>query len=158
MNIDRRKALQATGGAGVLGLFVAAGVITPQEARAAQAAARNTAAFEAKNVGGVVRAFGADAAARSDRITITGPDIAENGAVVPVSVSTTLPNVQMIALLVERNPLPLAAVFMMTPELEPFVATRVRLAETSDVHALVRADGRLHVAQRRISVTLGGCG
>jgi sulfur-oxidizing protein SoxY len=155
MYINRRKALQAGGGAGVLGLFVAAGVITPQEARAA--AARNDAAFEAKNVRDAIRAFGADAAARSDRITITGPDIADNGAFVPVSVSSTLPNVELIALLVERNPAPLAAVFMMTPDMEPFVATRVRMGETSDVHALIRSDGRLHVAQRRIVVTLGGC-
>lgn len=156
MNIHRRKALQASGGAGMLGLFVAAGVITPQEARAALAAARNDAAFEARNVSEVVRAFDADAAATSDRITIKGPDVA-NGAAVPVAVSSTLPNVEMIALVVERNRAPLAAVFMMTPDQEPFVLTRLRMGETSDVHALVRADGRLHVARLRIGVTIGGC-
>jgi sulfur-oxidizing protein SoxY len=158
MSMNRRKALQATGGLGALGMFVAAGVISPGEARAAQAAARNAAAFDAKDLNGVIRAFGGEAAAVSDRITITGPDIAENGAVVPVGVTTTLANVQMIALLVEKNPAPLAAVFMTTPEMEPFVATRVKMGQTSDVYALVRADGRLHIARREIKVTLGGCG
>lgn len=154
MSINRRKALQATGGAGVLGMFVAAGVITPLEA---QAAARNAAAFDAKDLNGVVRAFGPNATV-SDRITITGPDIAENGAVVPVGANTTLPNVEMIALLVEKNPAPLAAAFMTSPDMEPFVATRVKMGQTSDVYALVRADGRLHMARREIKVTLGGCG
>lgn len=158
MSINRRKALQATGGFGVLGMFVAAGVISPNEARAAQAAARNAAAFDAKDINGVVRAFGGNAAALSDRITITGPDIAENGAVVPVGANTSLPNVEMIALLVEKNPAPLAAAFMTSPDMEPFVATRVKMGQTSDVYALVRADGRLHMARREIKVTLGGCG
>jgi sulfur-oxidizing protein SoxY len=158
MSMNRRKALQATGGVGVLGMFVAAGVITPQEARAQAAAARNAAAFDAKDLNGVVKAFGADSAAVSNAISITGPDIAENGAVVPVGATTTLPNVQMIALLVEKNPAPLAAAFMTTPDMEPFVATRVKMGQTSDVYALVRADGRLHMAKREIKVTLGGCG
>lgn len=158
MSMNRRRALQATGGVGVLGMFVAAGVITPQEALAAQADARNTAAFGADNVAGVVRGFGADSATQSDRITVVGPDIAENGAVVPVGASTTLPNVEMIALLVDRNPLPLAAAFMASREMEPFVATRVKMGQTSNVHALVRSDGRLFTASREVKVTLGGCG
>ena len=158
MSMNRRKVLQTTGGFGVLGMFVAAGVITPEEARAAQAAERNAAAFQSDDVNGVVRAYGGDRVAISDRITITAPDIAENGAVVPVGVSTTLSNVQMIALMLGNNPKPLAAAFMMSAEMEPFVTTRVKMGQSSDVYALVRADGRLHMARREIKVTLGGCG
>lgn len=157
MSMNRREALKATGGYGVLGLFVAAGVITPEEA-AAQQADWNKAAFEAKDVAGVVKGFGGDAAATSDKITVTGPDIAENGAVVPVGATTTLANVQMIALLVEKNPNALAAAFMLTPESEPFVTTRVKMGQSSDVYALVKADGKFHVAKKEIKVTLGGCG
>ena len=157
MSMNRREALKATGGYGVLGLFVAAGVITPEEARAQQAE-WNKAAFEAKDVAGVAKGFGGDGAAVSDKITVTGPDIAENGAVVPVGATTTLANVQMIALLVEKNPNALAAAFMLTPEAEPFVTTRVKMGQSSDVFALVKADGKFHVAKKEIKVTLGGCG
>ncbi len=157
MSMNRRKALQTTGGFGVLGMFVAAGVITPQEARAQQAE-WNKAAFEAKDVNGAVKALGGDAAATSDKVTVTGPDIAENGAVVPVGATTTLANVQLIALLVEKNPNALAATFHMTPETEPFVTTRVKMGQSSDVYALVKADGKFHVAKKEIKVTLGGCG
>lgn len=157
MSMNRRKALKTTGGFGVLGMFVAAGVITPEEARAQQAE-WNKAAFEAKDVNGTVKALGGDAAAASDKVTVTGPDIAENGAVVPVGATTTLANVQMIALLVEKNPNALAAMFNLTADSEPFVTTRVKMGQSSDVYALVKADGKFHVAKKEIKVTLGGCG
>ena len=157
MSMNRRKALQATGGFGVLGMFVAAGVMTPEEARAQQAE-WNKAAFETKDVNGTAKALGGDTPAASDKITVTGPDIAENGAVVPVGATSTLPNVQMIALLVEKNPNALAASFNLTPECEPFVTTRVKMGQSSDVYALVKADGKFYVAKKEIKVTLGGCG
>jgi sulfur-oxidizing protein SoxY len=157
MSINRRKALQTTGGLGALGLFVAAGVITPEEARA-QAAEWNKAAFDTKDVNGTAKALGGDAPTASDKVTVTGPDIAENGAVVPVGATTTLGNVTMIALLVEKNPNALAAVFNLTPEAEPFVTTRVKMGQSSDVYALVKADGKFHMAKKEIKVTLGGCG
>ncbi len=157
MSMNRRKALQATGGFGVLGMFVAAGVMTPEEARAQQAE-WNKAAFETKDVNGTAKALGGDAPTASDKITVTGPDIAENGAVVPVGATSTLPNVQMIALLVEKNPNALAASFNLTPECEPFVTTRVKMGQSSDVYALVKADGKFYVAKKEIKVTLGGCG
>jgi sulfur-oxidizing protein SoxY len=157
MIMNRRKALQATGGFGVLGMFVAAGVMTPEEARAQQAE-WNKAAFETKDVNGTAKALGGDAPVASDKITVTGPDIAENGAVVPVGATSTLPNVQMIALLVEKNPNALAASFNLTPECEPFVTTRVKMGQSSDVYALVKADGKFYMAKKEIKVTLGGCG
>jgi sulfur-oxidizing protein SoxY len=157
MNVNRREALRTTGGYGVLGLFVAAGVITPGQARA-QEAAWNKAAFEAKDLGSASTALGGAAPARSDQITVTGPDIAENGAVVPVGVTTTLPNVTMLALLVEKNPNALAATFTLPPGAEPFVTTRVKMGQSSNVYALVQSDGKLYVAEKEIKVTLGGCG
>jgi sulfur-oxidizing protein SoxY len=157
MTINRRQALQATGAYGALGLFVAAGVITPEEAQAQQAA-WNKAAFDTKDVAGTVKALGGDAAAVSDKITVTGPEIAENGAVVPVGVTTTLPNVTLLALLVEKNPNALAASFVMSPDNDPFVTTRVKMGQSSDVYALVKSDGKFHMAKREIKVTLGGCG
>ena len=157
MSMNRREALQAGGAYGVLGLFVAAGVITPEEARAQQAE-WNKAAFETKDVNGTAKALGGDVPVASDKITVTGPDIAENGAVVPVGATTTLANATMIALLVEKNPNALAAMFNLSPEAEPFVTTRVKMGQSSDVYALVKADGKLHMAKKEIKVTLGGCG
>lgn len=157
MSINRRQALQATGAYGTLGLFVAAGIITPQEALAQQAA-WNKAAFDTKDVPGTVKALGGDAAGMSDKITVTGPDIAENGAVVPVGVTTTLPNVTMLALLVDKNPNALSAAFTLSPDTEPFVTTRVKMGQSSDVVALVKSDGKFYMAKKEIKVTLGGCG
>lgn len=155
MSMDRRKALQATGGFGVLGMFVAAGVITPAQAQQLQ---WNKAAFEGKDVNSAAKALGGDVPVASDKITIMGPDIAENGAVVPLGASSTLPNVQMIALLVEKNPNALAAVFNLTPDCEPFVTTRVKMGQSSDVYALVKANDKFYMAKKEIKVTLGGCG
>ena len=157
MSMNRREALRASGGYGILGAFVAAGVITPQEALAQQAA-WNKAAFETKDTNATVKALGGDTAATSDKITVTGPDIAENGAVVPVGATTTLPNVTLIAMLVEKNPNMMAASFVIGPDTEPFITTRVKMGQSSNVMALVRSDGKFFVAQKEIKVTLGGCG
>ena len=81
-----------------------------------------------------------------------------SSAVVPLSVATTLPNVTQIALAVEKNPNTLAAVFEVLPDVEPFINTRVKMSESSNVFALVKSDGRYYVAQKEVKVTLGGCG
>ena len=159
MNTDlaRRKALKATGAYGVLGLFVAAGVITPRQA-AAQEAAWNKAAFETTDLEATAKALGGGGFTVSDKITLTGPDIAENGAVVPVGMTTTLPNVTQMAILVEKNPNTLAAIFKVGKDAEPFVTTRVKMGQSSNVYAMVQSDGKLYVAKKEIKVTLGGCG
>ena len=89
---------------------------------------------------------------------ITAPDIAENGAVVPVSVVSAIPGTQSIAILIEKNPNMLAAVFDLPDGTDPSVTTRIKMAQTSNVYALVKADGKYHVASKEIKVTLGGCG
>ncbi len=153
----RRQALQGGAAYGALGLFVAAGLVTPQQA-SAQQAAWNKAAFDTTDIDATAKALGGGGFAPSDKITLTGPDIAENGAVVPVGVATTLPNVTQIAILVEKNPNTLAANFKMSKDAEPFVTTRVKMGQSSNVYAMVQSDGKLYVAKKEIKVTLGGCG
>ena len=92
-------------------------------------------------------------------MTLTAPDIAENGAVVPLAVASTLPNVKQLLLLVEKNPNALVAVFNVTPEVDASFATRAKMGESSDVYAVaITADGKAHYAKKEVKVTLGGCG
>jgi sulfur-oxidizing protein SoxY len=142
---------------GVLGLMAAAGLITMEQARAQQQA-WNKAAFEAKSLDETVKALGGAAAAQSGDIVITAPDIAENGAVVPVAVTSKIPNTQGIYVLVEKNPNSLAAGFSIPAGTEPAVSTRIKMGQTSNVHAVVKADNKFFVATKEVKVTLGGCG
>jgi sulfur-oxidizing protein SoxY len=141
----------------VLGLMAAAGLITMEEARAQQQA-WNKAAFESKTLDETVKALGGSAAAQSGDIAINAPDIAENGAVVPVAISSKIPNTQAIYVLVEKNPNSLAAGFTIPTGTEPAVSTRIKMGQTSNVHAVVKADNKFFVATKEVKVTLGGCG
>jgi sulfur-oxidizing protein SoxY len=155
MKQRRREVLAAGGGAGLFALMAAAGLIKPGESFAQSAWSK--AAFEAKTVPDALAALGvAGAPARGD-ISITAPDIAENGAVVPVSVTSKLAKTESIAILVEKNPNALAAVFEILPGTQPSVSTRLKMGETSKLYALVRADGKYFVVVREVTVTLGGC-
>lgn len=150
MNLKRRETLKLTA---LIGLMAATGLITD-----AQAAEWNKAAFDGKSMDDVLKAFGGGSAEKSSAVTLNAPDIAENGAVVPVGITTTLSKVQQMAILVDKNPNALAAQFTLTADSEPFVATRVKMAQTSNVHALVKADGKWFVVTKEVKVTLGGCG
>jgi sulfur-oxidizing protein SoxY len=154
--VDRREVLKAGGGAGVLALATAAGLLKPGDARAQQR--WNKAAFETRGVAETVKALGGSGSTASASIQITAPDIAENGAVVPVTVESALPNTQAIAILIEKNPNTLSANFEIPEGTDPFITTRVKMAETSNVYALVRADGRYYHATKEIKITIGGCG
>ena len=149
---NRRQTLKQS--ALVAGLLAATGQF-PQYAMA-----DNKAAFDAKNLNDALKALGATGAPQaSTSVTLTAPDIAENGAVVPLAVASTLPNVKQILLLVEKNPSALVAVFNVTPEVEPNFATRAKMGESSDVYAVaITADGKAHYAKKDVKVTLGGCG
>ncbi len=155
-NESRRGMLQQAGGVTVMMLAAAAGLLRPGKA----AAAWNKAAFEVKgNLDEVVKALGGKAAAQqSADVVMTSPDIAENGAVVPIGVASKLAKTEEIAILVEKNPNALAAVFMLTPESDASVSTRVKMGQSSDVYALVKADGKYYYAKKEVKVTLGGCG
>ena len=154
MDRSRRNFVQA---GGVLGLMVAAGLITAEEAYAQQQA-WNKAAFETKSLDDTVKALGGAGVAQSADIAITAPDIAENGAVVPVAVASKIPNTQWIYVLVEKNPNSLAAGFGIPAGTEPNIATRIKMGQTSNVHAVVKADNKFYVATKEVKVTLGGCG
>lgn len=125
----------------------------------AQAGAYNTAAFEAKNMADLVKALGANAPVESKDVTVTGPDIAENGAVVPVGAASSLPGVKRLLVLVEKNPSVMAAMFEITDAIEANVSTRVKMGQSSNVYAVaMMADGKMLFAQKEVKVTLGGCG
>ncbi|HEX8818442.1 MAG TPA: thiosulfate oxidation carrier protein SoxY [Archangium sp.] len=155
MNEQRRLVLKAGGGLGVLALAYAAGLIQPE---AAVAADWNQTAFAGKNLEEVLAAFGGSVPTESKDIDITAPDIAENGAVVPITIESKIAKTQEIALLVEKNPNALSSRFELPEGTDPYVMTRVKMGQTSHVVALVKADGKYFFARREIKVTLGGCG
>ena len=154
MDSGRRKVLQGTGGLAVLGLAVAAGLLKPGVARAEW----NKEAFSTKSFADAVKAMGGTQPAESKEITINSPDIAENGAVVPFTVSSALPNTQSISLLIEKNPNILAADFQIPQGTDPWINTRVKMGQTSRVIALVKSGDKYYYTAKEVKVTLGGCG
>ena len=116
------------------------------------------AAFKADSYSSALSALGSGSAVASDKITLKAPEIAENGAVVPIQVSSTLENIESISLLVEKNPTPLTSQFKMFPGLKPDFKIRVRMGETSKVIAVVKAGGQSYTAESEVKVTIGGCG
>ena len=138
----------------VAGLMAAAGLLP-----ASAMAAWNGAAFEAKNMAELMKALGGSAPTESKDVAVTGPDIAENGAVVPVGASTSLPGVKRLLILIEKNPSMLAASFDVTDAVDANVATRVKMGQSSDVFAVAMMnDGKVLFAKKEVKVTLGGCG
>ena len=137
---------------GVLAMLVSCGILTMPQALAASAPG-----FEAKNLGDALKVLGGKPADSKD-ITITSPDIAENGAVVPVAVTSKIPKTQEIYILVEKNPNPLTATFTIPDGTEPYVSTRTKMGESTNVYAVVKADGKLYSTFKETKVTLGGCG
>ena len=156
MDSGRRDALKTGGSVSLLTLLAAAGWLKPGEAVAQ--GAWNKAAFEAKSMPDAYKAMGGSPAQSKDIAFVSTPDIAENGAVVPIGVTSSVPKTEQIAILVEKNPNMLAATFDIPAGTEPTVTTRVKMGQSSNVYALVKADGKYYVAQKEVKVTLGGCG
>lgn len=149
--ITRRKTLRDS--AVVAGLLAAQGLLP------GAAQAFNAKAFEAKTIADALKAYGAGAPAESKDVTITAPDIAENGAVVPMGASTSLAGVKQLMIFVEKNPNALVAMFNVSDSIEPNLLTRSKMGQTSDVYAVaVMADGKALFAKKEVKVTLGGCG
>jgi sulfur-oxidizing protein SoxY len=143
-----------TRSAAVAALLAGAGIL-PAHAQSAW----NKAAFDGKSIDEVIKGLGIAKPVESKDISFTAPDIAENGAVVPIAVSTALPNVKRIAFLVEKNPTTLAGVFDFTDAVETSVSTRIKMQQTSNVLAIaMTGDGKVLFAQKEVKVTLGGCG
>lgn len=138
---------------------LAAGALAAAAALPQPALAYNSAAFDSKKLPDALKALGGGALTESKDVTLTAPDIAENGAVVPMTIASTLPNVKEMVLMVEKNPSPLVAVFNVTPEVEANFATRSKMGQSSDVYAVaITTDGKAFYAKKEVKVTLGGCG
>ena len=147
----RRETLKQS--AVVAGLLATAGF--PQYAQAAF----NKAAFDARSVQDAIKAAGGTSLAESKDVTITGPDIAENGAVVPLGASTGLSGVKHMLILVEKNPAALVAMFHVSDAVEANFSTRAKMGQSSDVYAVaIMNDGKALWAKKEVKVTLGGCG
>ncbi|MBL8370272.1 MAG: thiosulfate oxidation carrier protein SoxY [Burkholderiaceae bacterium] len=148
---NRRDTLKQ--GAVVAGLLASTGLF-PQYAHAF-----NKNAFDAKSIADALKAYGAGAPAESKDVTVTGPDIAENGAVVPLGAATTLAGVKQMLLLVEKNPSALVAMFNVTDSVDANFSTRAKMGQSSDVYAVaIMNDGKALFAKKEVKVTLGGCG
>lgn len=154
MNATRRNTLQLAGGAGLYAALAAIGLLKPGVA-AAQAGRE---AFSAQGLASTLKSMGVASPAESKDIVITAPDIAENGAVVPVGVRSGIPKTEMIALLVEKNPNALAGSYEIMSGALPDVSMRVKMGQSSDVIAVVKADGKFFMTKKEVKVTLGGCG
>ncbi len=156
MNAKRREVLKQGGGVTLLTLLAAAGWLPPGTA---MAQSWNKDAFETKSLDETMKALGGGAPVPSKDVQfVSTPDIAENGAVVPIGVTSSIPKTESIAILVEKNPNMLAAVFEIPPGTDPALSTRIKMGQSSNVFALVKADGKYYVASKEIKVTLGGCG
>ncbi len=155
MNQLRRTFLKGTGAAGTVALAVAAGLLKPGQVLAAE---WNKNAFEAKNLADAMKGIDAAAAAKSGDIMIKAPEIAENGAVVPVEVTSKIAGTTDIAIFVDQNVNPLIANFNFSNGAEGYVSTRIKMAKTSNVTVVVKAGGKSYMTAKEVKVTIGGCG
>ncbi len=150
--LTRRELL--THSAKVAGLLATAGLL-PLAAHAAY----NPQAFEVKTMAELMKVLGGSTPVESKDVSITAPDIAENGAVVPVTVATTLPGAKRLLVLVEKNPSVMSAMFDVSDAVDANFATRVKMGQSSNVYAVaMMGDGRVLFAVKEVKVTLGGCG
>ena len=150
MNQSRRTALKSTGAFATL---VSLGIVTQSQAQAAV----DQASFQVKTLEDALKAIGGTPAT-SDQVSVVSPDIAENGAVVPVGAASKLPNTTEMYLIVEKNPTPLSCGFMIPAGTAADVQTRLKMGQSTNVIAVVKADGKLFSATKETKVTLGGCG
>ena len=154
--LNRRTFLKGTLAGGVLTVAASAGLLKPTQVLAA---AWPKSAFDAKTTDAAISGlYGNATVAPNLAIKIEAPLQAENGAVVPITVSTTLPNVESIAILVEKNATPLICNVALMNGAQGYFKVRMKMGKTSDVKVIVKAGGKLHSASQQIKVTVGGCG
>ncbi|MGE5639437.1 MAG: thiosulfate oxidation carrier protein SoxY [Clostridia bacterium] len=151
MNPLRRTLLQRAGALAAL----ATGLLQPL---AALAATWNKDAFGAKSAADALKGIGATNAQASGDIAIDAPEIAENGAVVPIEIMSKVPGTTSISVIAEKNPFPLVAKFDFLEGALPFVKLNMKIAETSDIRVIAQAGGKSYSATKNIKVTIGGCG
>ena len=152
--MQRRTFMKGTLAASGVAVAVGAGLLSPR----AVLAAWPKSAFEAKSVPDALSGLGINTTAASGDIQIKAPDIAENGAVVPVTVKTSIGGVSAISIFAEKNNSPLTSNFNLKGGAQGFVATRIKMQKTSAVIAVVKAGGKAYSARKEVKVTIGGCG
>jgi sulfur-oxidizing protein SoxY len=153
MDTIRRDLLKAGGTLAVMAAF-GAGILKPGQALAA----RNQSAFQAKSATDAMRSLGMQNAVESKDIEIRAPDIAENGAVVPIDVTSNIPGTTSIAIFIEKNPFPYTGSFDFAAGAVPFVHLRAKLGQSTPVRVVVAANGKFYTAAKEVKVTIGGCG
>ena len=155
IDIKRRLFLKGSVAAGAVGVAFGAGVLTPGQVLAAWPKD----AFEAKDYDGALTALmGGAGAEQSAEVDVKAPEIAENGAVVPITISTAMEGVESIAIMAPNNPIPLVANFVMGAGALGYASTRIKMGKTGDVIGVVKAGGKLYKASKEVKVTIGGCG
>jgi sulfur-oxidizing protein SoxY len=155
IDAKRRILLKGSLAAGAVGVAVGAGILTPR----AVLAAWPEAAFKATDTAAALKdLLGSDATETSDKVTIKAPDIAENGAVVPITVETDMENIASISIVASGNQTPLIASFDLGENAVGFVSTRIKMAKTSDVVAVVKSGDQVFSSAKEVKVTIGGCG
>jgi sulfur-oxidizing protein SoxY len=153
MQVDNKRRLLLRGTLGV-GALAGFGLLAPRGVLAAWPAE----AFKADKADAAMNALLGGAPSASEAVSIKAPDIAENGAVVPITVETSAANVESISVFIPNNPSPLTANFVLGAGASGYAATRVKMGKTSDVIAVVKAGGTLQSATKEVKVTIGGCG
>ena len=154
MNDARRAVLKKIWAAGAVAGAVAAGLLGPGRAFAAW----NKGAFEAKSTIDAMKSLGFGNAEDSKAIEIRAPDIAENGAVVPIDITSSIPGTSSISVFIEKNPFPYTGTFDVSQGAMPYVHLRVKIGESSPVRVVVAAGGKHYTAAKEVKVTIGGCG
>lgn len=155
MNMKRRVFLKGSLASGMVAVAVGAGLISPRQVLAAWPKD----AFEAKNVPDAMKGVvGTDLAPASEAIKLDVPKIAENGAVVPIKVTAEMDGVESITIMAEKNQSPLIASFNLAPNAKGYISTRIKMGQTSNVIAVVKAGGKVYSARQEVKVTIGGCG
>ena len=154
-SMKRRIFLKGSLATGAAGMAISAGLLTPRMVLAAWPKE----AFEATSVDAAVNGlYGSSTLTGSDQIKLEAPDIAENGAVVPITVTTDISGADSISIIAEKNATPLAATFNLGPGTQAFVKTRIKMGKTASVIAVVKAGDKLFSTGKEVKVTIGGCG
>jgi sulfur-oxidizing protein SoxY len=155
MNTLRRAFLRMAGALGTVVAGLAFDLLAPLRA---VAVVWNQSGFDSKALADALESIGATTSVESPDILIKAPDVAENGAIVPIEVVSRISNTRFIAILAEKNPFPLVGTFTLRDGAEGFVSTRVKLGQTSPVRVIVKAEDKIYRATREVTVTVGGCG
>ncbi len=153
--MQRRDFLQAFGRATVVAPLLAAGLLRPA---GAQTMSFNRAPFEARTAADALRLIGAAGAETSRDIQLKAPEVAENGAAVPIEVASSIPGTTRLSILIDKNPLPLALQFNFAPEAAARFQAKLRMAESSRLRVVANAGGKHYTVFREVKVTVGGCG